>query len=69
MLDDLQKRHMKIGMTEQEVLQLLGEPWARVNNEFRYAVGVVGAYDMDYSDFTIWFNKERRVEKFGIVQG
>ena len=49
MVQDIQKQHLKAGMSKADVIELLGEPeTVQQNGDFSYIVGMWSGYRMDH---------------------
>ncbi len=68
MISDLQDNYLRVGMSEDEVLALLGEPDSRTDRRFRYSVGAF-PFSADYSWVFVRFDEAGKAVEFGIEQG
>ncbi|HEX8235329.1 MAG TPA: hypothetical protein VF600_05190 [Abditibacteriaceae bacterium] len=72
MVDDLFDRHKLVGMTRNEVIQLLGpsDDGDRQGQELMYALGPErGFISMDWESLSIEFDAKNRVKKASIWSG
>lgn len=66
-IESLQRDHMRIGMSRQEVLRLLGEPEAATPDMDRYALGVA-PLGVDNETYVIRYDQQGNVASFRVVR-
>ncbi|MBW4622742.1 MAG: DUF3192 domain-containing protein [Cyanosarcina radialis HA8281-LM2] len=70
MVEDLMKNHLRIGMSEDEVIEILGKPDFTLKQErtLGYALGRCG-YSIDIDEFRLIFDATGKLQQFSQVQG
>ena len=68
MVEDLKNGILQVGMTQDEVIALLGPSEARNGNDERFMY-CLGQQMIDYMGFWVIFDEAGKVESFRIVQG
>jgi SmpA / OmlA family len=69
MVASLQRRHLKLGMTRDQVVNLLGEPdMAKTPEMYEYNLGMWSGFRMDYDGLQIYFDKKGRLSSVQCVQ-
>lgn len=66
MTSDLGTNHLRVGMAEQNVIALLGEPEEKRGDTFIYCIGYVV---IDYDSYHITFDAEKKVVSYRYSQG
>lgn len=70
MIDSLTSKYKLEGMTEREVIDLLGEPGQKVSDpsrQFLYNVGRAGFFGIKVQVFQLTFNENGEVERHDII--
>jgi len=68
MVKQLEAGVLKIGMTRDEVMELLGPSEAPTGNDKRFLY-CIGVKVIDYEEYWVYFDENGRVESFRQVQG
>lgn len=68
MMNSLREKHPLKGMTKKEVLELLGEPESKTENEFNYYLGA-SKRGISTGRLTILFDDNNRVSDFSVWDG
>jgi len=69
MAADLQHRHIKLGISRQRVIELLGEPdWEKQENVFKYNLGMWSGYRMDYDSLDVYFDSDGLATGTRVIQ-
>jgi hypothetical protein len=70
MVEDLMKNHLRKGMSQDEVIEILGKPDFTVKQErtLGYALGRCG-YSIDIDEFRLIFDPAGKLQQFSQVQG
>ena len=70
MVEDLMKNHLRKGMSQDEVIEILGKPDFAVKRErtLGYALGRCG-YSIDTDEFRLIFDPAGKLQQFSQVQG
>lgn len=68
MADDLRKNVLHLGITDQEVAALLGEPDQRSRTQWRYNLGACSGLGIDYDLLYLTFDAQGRLLSSSIQQ-
>jgi hypothetical protein len=70
MVEDLMKNHLRKGMSQDEVIEILGKPDFTLKRErtIGYGLGRCG-YSIDIDEFRLIFDPAGKLEQFSQVQG
>ncbi len=69
MVGDLQRHYIKPGISQQQVIELLGKPDSeRQNNVYEYILGMWSGFRIDYDTFDVHFDSNGLVTKTQTVQ-
>jgi hypothetical protein len=69
MVSDLLRNHLHQGMSQSEVIELLGEPEEKPNrNHYEYVLGMWSGFRVDYDVLEVDFDSAGRVSLIRVVQ-